>query len=130
MLKYNLTNLFRLRNIRKPHLFLMNAGISRMVAYKFLRDDVHVVRLDHIETLCKVLKCTPNDLFRYIPDKAVNPNDPQPIEKLIKEKEEFVNIPDIMASLNLEEMREFNKIISNYKKVDKDNAVENDPTTE
>lgn len=123
MLQYNLMNLFRLRNISKPHLFLMKAGLSRMVAYKFLRNDVHVVRVEHIELLCKVLKCTPNDLFRYIPDKPIDPNNPQPIEQLIKEPEEFVNIPNIMASLNLEEIREFNKILSNYKKADKNSSV-------
>lgn len=115
MLRYNLREIFKLRNITKPHRFLMNAGISRMVAYKFLYNDVYVLKLDHIEKLCISLRCTPNDILQYIPNKPLNPESPQPIEKLIKKSEEFENIPNMLNSFNLEQIREVNTIITNYR---------------
>ena len=70
MLIFNLLQVLRVRWIRQPYGFLVRNGISPNLAHKMANEKVRAIRLDHIEKLCHLLNCTPNDLFRFTPDKA------------------------------------------------------------
>jgi len=37
--------------------------------YKWFNNDLTAFKIESIDRLCKVLKCTPNDLIEFQPDK-------------------------------------------------------------
>ena len=65
MLHYNLKPVFKVRQIDKPYPFLVKAGIATHGASKIIRNNMHVMRLNHVEIICKALYCEPNDLLAY-----------------------------------------------------------------
>ena len=44
-------------------------GISRKTLYNIYNDKTKGIEFDTLNKLCYALDCTPNDLFRYIPDE-------------------------------------------------------------
>ena len=70
MLTLNLTPIFKARGIQRPFSFLVKAGISPHVANNIIQSSTRVFRLDHIELLCNILVCEPNDLLAWAPDKT------------------------------------------------------------
>ena len=72
MLYLNLHHVFKIRQIERPYSFLVKIGIAPQTATKILNDYMHVMRLSHIELICKALYCEPNDLLAYKQD-ANNP---------------------------------------------------------
>lgn len=44
-------------------------GIDRHVLDKIYKDEVKGIKFETLNKLCYALDCTPNDLFRYIPDE-------------------------------------------------------------
>jgi DNA-binding Xre family transcriptional regulator len=65
MLIFNLKRVFALRAIDKPSGFMFRHGISRQTTYNLLNQETSVVKIEHIEILCRQLNCTPNDLFEW-----------------------------------------------------------------
>lgn len=77
MLKISLKRVFALRGIEKPSGFMFKNGINRQTTYNLLRQETSVVKIEHIELLCRLLKCTPNDLFEWEDDaKPLSANHP------------------------------------------------------
>jgi DNA-binding Xre family transcriptional regulator len=70
MLTLNLAPIFKTRGIERPHAFLVKAGIHSSIASKILSTGTRVFRLDHIELLCSILVCEPNDLLSRTPDRG------------------------------------------------------------
>lgn len=47
----------------------MQLGTSYQNLCKMLSNETKMIRLENIEALCRILECTPNDLFELIDDK-------------------------------------------------------------
>lgn len=69
MLKYNLARLFQLRGIKNPLQFLVSKGYHKDTAYRIIKNTAKNLQNYQIEHFCKLLNCTPNDLYEWIPDK-------------------------------------------------------------
>lgn len=110
MLTYNLKYLLKARGIKNPYTQFVKWGISRNVAHKLLANDSYVLRLDHVEILCKNLVCTPNDLLRYIPTTKPNPHSPVPLDTLIY-REEDLNVHDQINQLDINQLKEVASLI-------------------
>jgi DNA-binding Xre family transcriptional regulator len=65
MLYFNLQAIFKARQIERPYTFLVKIGIAPHTATRILNSNMQVLRLNHIEMLCKALYCEPNDLLAY-----------------------------------------------------------------
>ena len=63
----NLLPIFNARGITQPNKFLIKNGITRNVASKLIKGYSRLIKLDHIEILCRALNCEPNDLFQFNP---------------------------------------------------------------
>jgi|GEM_PF-249537 len=98
MLIFNPRRMFALRGIERPNYLLRRNGFAPMPASRLLAGAADgSVKIKHIETLCKLLNCTPNDLFEYRqgrdeviadnhPLKTLAPRDvPPSIVELIKD---------------------------------------------
>ncbi|MEY3679119.1 MAG: hypothetical protein RI924_1260 [Bacteroidota bacterium] len=89
MLKLNLNSLFSERGISEPCIYLIKQGIPRHTAHRILRGEPTQLHFRHIETLCKALVCTPNDLLQYIPWKDDQLSDKHPLNQLKRQPDPF-----------------------------------------
>jgi DNA-binding Xre family transcriptional regulator len=63
MLYFSINSLFRMRGIENAHGSMVKAGISPHSASSLLNSEIRSMRLDHLEKICILLNCTPNDLL-------------------------------------------------------------------
>ena len=82
MFVLNLEPLFKARNIEKPYTFLVNNGFTHHSAIRLTKSKViKVMRMEHIERLCRILRCMPQDFLQWKQDTR-NPMDAlQPMHK-------------------------------------------------
>jgi DNA-binding Xre family transcriptional regulator len=96
MLSFNLAPVFKARSISNPYTFLVKAGIARHTAHRILSNQVRVFRLDHIELLCRVLVCEPNDILVYTPSA----NQPLPEDHPLQSLRPSAPAPNVKETLS------------------------------
>ena len=115
MLSLNLTPIFKARGIDKPYSFLVKNGFTNFTASNILNAHSRVFRLNHIEMLCSILVCEPNDLLLFTPDKAKQYAPNNPLLKLTNDDSNS-NWPTTLATMPFKELKEATKtIIGNTK---------------
>ena len=110
MLSFNLTPIFKMRGIEKPYTFLVKAGLSPNTATSILNNNTRTFRLDHIELLCEVLVCEPNDLLAWSPEKDKIYPDNHPLAKLKFKPEETIWV-DTFSKMTYKELKEVTQTI-------------------
>jgi len=76
MLIFNLQRVFALRGIGNPYSQLVKIGISRPTAWNLLENNVKSIQGKHLEKICEYLRCEPNDLYEWKPNRnTVNAED-------------------------------------------------------
>jgi len=88
MLVFNLDPIFKARGIQQPQAFLVNAGFHPATASKIRSSATRVLRLDHIELLCKILVCEPSDLLKWVPEQHTLYPDAHPLHKLRQQEDD------------------------------------------
>lgn len=86
MLTFNLTPFFRMRGVSQPRQFLIGLGINHVTARKLLKGEMTSLRLEHIEKICEALRCTPNDLLEWEPNKSSPLDKEHPLHGLAPRK--------------------------------------------
>lgn len=114
MLVFNLRAIMKTRQIERPYTFLVKAGISPHSANDLLNGHIRTFRLDHIEKICELLYCEPNDLLDYKPNSTQKLADDHPLNKLIPKNEEF-DWQQTLKTLPLEQLKEVAKLINQSK---------------
>lgn len=51
----------------------MQLGASYQNMNRMLNNQTHMIRYENIEALCRILECTPNDLFEITDDEPERP---------------------------------------------------------
>ena len=115
MLIYNLTPIFKARGIHNPHAYLVKNGFSSHSAHNIASHQTRIFRLEHIEKLCKILICEPNDLLSWLPEKNEIIAESHPLHKLKVEKSE-ASIHEELSSMSYKELKEITKKILAVKK--------------
>ena len=110
MLSLNLTPIFALRGIDRPYTFLVKAGLSPHSATSILNNNTRIFRLDHIELLCDVLVCEPNDLLEWIPDKGKVYSENNPLFKL-KQQPADTTWQETFSTMSFKELKEVTRTI-------------------
>jgi len=82
MLYLNVKRILDLRGISRPFAYLLNNGFIRSTAHRFVRGDVRQIRFDHLEQLCLLLNCSPNDLLGWRADKNMKITENHPLQAL------------------------------------------------
>lgn len=113
MLTLNLSNIFKARNITKPYAFLIKAGISHNLATRLVNHKVESMQFRHIELLCLLLNCEPNDLFHWIPDKSVMISEKHSLHKL--KKAPFNDNISAIAQLSFKQLQVLSEKIEEIK---------------
>ena len=114
MLKYNLKRLLQERSIKNPVTFLTNAGFNRQTASRLASNRFAVLSAAYFEKLCVALKCTPNDLMDWVPDKNTSAEN-HPLASLQR-----IQLPphliDVMEDVPASKLKEFREKIFELKK--------------
>lgn len=118
MLYFNLRPIFRARGIEKPYTFLVKAGLSPHSANVVLNSDTRVLRLDHVELLCRVLVCEPNDLLLWKPDhdQVIAAN--HPLYKLKSNGQDDADLKQTLAAIPYQKLKEISAKIDTEIKED------------
>jgi DNA-binding Xre family transcriptional regulator len=111
MLNLNLKRIFKARGIEMPYKFLTQHGFVPFTAHKYKNGKVEHMRLDHIEKLCILLNCTPNDLFEWLPDDLLDDRPEHPLQK-IRQREKKIEIGKLLSKMSLEKLEEIEKMIA------------------
>lgn len=86
MLQLNILSILKARGIEQPYKFLVKNGFVPFTAHKLKNNKVEHIRIDHIERLCVLLNCTPNDIFEWMPNDLLDDKPEHPLQKLRKTK--------------------------------------------
>jgi DNA-binding Xre family transcriptional regulator len=103
MLTLQIKDLCRLRGIKAPLNALIKAGISQTVASGYLTGKKKHLLLKHIEILCELLRCYPNDLFAWTPDDKSKDYPENHLQKI--RKQSLPDLQKVIGSLSLEEVK-------------------------
>lgn len=82
MIRLRIPQLAKEKGIKHAHKAMVKGGISSAVAHDYLREGKERIVINHIEILCLVFRCTPNDLIECVPDKPAVADLTQPIYSL------------------------------------------------
>jgi len=113
MLTLNLTPVFSLRGIDKPFTYLVQNGFTRHSANILINSKNRIFRLDHIEKLCDLLLCEPNDILTWTPNPNLQYPDNYPLSKL--KLQETANIKNTFANTPYGELKKLADNIVNNK---------------
>jgi len=69
MLTLNLKPIFKARGIERPYSYLVKSGFNSHTAHNLLNNKTISFQLRHIDKLCSLLICTPNDLLVWTPNR-------------------------------------------------------------
>lgn len=67
MIKNNVSMLIGMRKMSISETARL-AGVAYNTVYKLYHDETKGIDFATLNSLCYALECTPNDLFKYIPD--------------------------------------------------------------
>lgn len=114
MLTLNLAPIFKIRGIEKPFTYLVQNGFTNHAAHLLINGKNRVFRLDHIEQLCALLICEPNDLLTYTPSKNQKLPANHPLTKL--KHQDADTLKDTLAKMPLNEIKNITNTIINSNK--------------
>ncbi len=112
MMQLNLQRIFKARGIDQPYKFLVRNGFVPFTAHKYKNSKVEHIRLDHIEKLCVLLNCTPNDIFEWGPNDLLDDYPSHPLQK-IRKREKKLEINKMLSKVSLEKLEEIEKLLNN-----------------
>ncbi|CAM4240547.1 helix-turn-helix domain-containing protein [Flavobacterium terrigena] len=111
MLSFNLSPIFKARGIDKPHAYLVKAGISPHSAQDILNSQSRTLRLDHLELLCRILVCEPNDILVYREDATHKIAEDHPLNNL-KQTETDKSLKETITTIPYKQLKELTKQIN------------------
>ena len=113
MLNLNLKRILKARGIEQPYKFLVQNGFVPFTAHKYKNGIVEHMRLDHIERLCILLHCTPNDIFEWVPNDLLDDHPNHPLQK-IRKREKKIEINKLLANMSMDKLEAIEKLIAEH----------------
>ena len=104
MIKLKIMELCKAKGVRHPRTALEKAGISITKATQYLSGKTNRLMVDDAEKLCRLLRCTPNDLLEWTPDNQAEDYPENPLQTI--RKKPTINIEEKLKNMTLEEIRE------------------------
>lgn len=110
MLKYNFDRVFKARGIDRPFSYLKKAGFKVNMAVNINQSKVTKLHVKHLEQLCLLLRCTPNDFMAWEPENREQVPENHPLYQ-IKRNEDQVEITKMLNGIPLEKLGDIKKLI-------------------
>lgn len=110
MININLNRIFKARGIEQPYRFLVQNGFVSFTAHKYKNGKVEQMRLDHIERLCILLNCTPNDVFEWVPNDLLDDRPDHPLQQ-IRRRDKKLQISQLLSKMPLHKLEEVERML-------------------
>lgn len=110
MIKYDFDRILKARGIERPFTYLRNAGFNDHMATRIKNNRVIRLELKHLERLCLLLRCTPNDLLVWTSEKGDQIDKQHPMNEIRKSEHEIDFIQTI-NSIPIGKLEEIDKLI-------------------
>jgi DNA-binding Xre family transcriptional regulator len=110
MLRFNFTRIFKARGIDRPFSYLVKIGYSGNFATRIANNRIGRLDLTHVEKLCELFQCTPNDLLEWVPESNDQNSDKHPLVSL-KRIDKVIELPHILSSIPLDKISEIENMI-------------------
>lgn len=111
MLSFNFATIFAARGIVKPVPYLIEQGLSPNYATKVAHSRFIRLDLPHLERLCIILNCTPNDLLEWTPSAKNKANPDHPLYPLKREEGKMMKLAQVINSLPIESLEEVQQAV-------------------
>lgn len=113
MLSLHLQPIFKARGIEKPYTFLVKNGFTPHAAHNLLNSKTRVFRLDHIELLCEILICEPNDLLLWQPNSGKQIAANHPLKKLSHTSDPETDLKKALFNLPYNQLKDISSKLTN-----------------
>jgi len=110
MLIYNFKRVFKARGIEKPHAYLIKNGFTRNVSTRMCTNKTDKISLQHLEKVCLLLNCTPNDILEWKPDKRQH-DDAGTALFVLKKKQKSKGAEELLRSIPMSKLEEIAKLL-------------------
>lgn len=97
---------------RPPYSWLVKHGFVPQTVHSWLNYQLGYVKPDHLERLCLLLNCTPNDLFDWREDGKTVVHDTHALRTLIKQKND---IQTTLRELPLDKLEKLGEMLAELK---------------
>ncbi|CAN5123838.1 hypothetical protein BH11BAC6_BH11BAC6_05390 [soil metagenome] len=104
MLRYNLNQVTKARGITKVSAFLEQCGFSSGTRSKIKLGRSRTLDLQQVETICKQLRCTPNEIIEWVPAENEELPADHPLKTLIQTND-AEEIMQLVHGLSLEKIK-------------------------
>lgn len=111
MLRYNFDRILKARGIGSAYTYLVKQGVHTRLASAVHQNKARQIRLQTIEKLCLLFRCTPNDLMEWIPDGNEIMEKDQPLKALLRTQNKVIDITRSLNSLPLDKLEEISQYI-------------------
>lgn len=111
----NLKALLEGRGHARPQSYLKANGFTGYTASRLINNNTTTISYDTLERLCLLCKCTPDDLFVWVPDEARPVSNDHPLQKL-KAKPKVANPVERIKQLPPDKLRELQEFIDRLEK--------------
>lgn len=108
MLVLNVERLLGMRGIENPYKFLVRNGFVPQTATNMIKKKAVQIHPVKLERLCRLLNCTPNDLFEWRPDPNTVVPDGHALHTLKRDQptKSFAQMTHDIPADKLEKLRE------------------------
>lgn len=105
MLKYDVKRVMWARGKTQFFTYLRKQGYNPNTASRLLNAHIKNMNLKHVEQLCLLLDCTPNDLLEWEPDHSIASPEKKALSSLIR-KDELSKASHLLYQVPLDELVE------------------------
>jgi DNA-binding Xre family transcriptional regulator len=123
MLRLRIHFMLESKGIVNTYNFLVKNGFSPNLATRCAHGKLEQLKLSHINKLCTMLHCTPNDLIEWIADKNEILSDNHPL-KTLERKEKPFNMINHLKQLSFDQVKEVQQLISKISATNTSNPSE------
>lgn len=111
MLIFNPSRVMTLRGIENKIGFLVENGFVRATAVNIINGWTGLVKIEHLEKLCALLNCTPNDLFEWrATDKSLQLSEKHQLKNL--QRTAAPSLKEMIRDVPLEKLNEITALLN------------------
>lgn len=114
MLIFNALRILEMRGIERPYSYLRQNGFTHSMAGNIINNRIFRFNIEHIEQLCLLLNCVPNDLFEWRDDKSKTIAENHPIQQL-KRGQTTQHISRLVKDLPIEKLGKLSQMIEDLR---------------
>lgn len=114
MLVFNPKRIFVLRGIERPYNYLVKNGVVAPTAQKLLNGRTVHFKIKHLEQICRLLNCTPNDLFEWKADEGAPVAENHALNSL-QRSQTTRRLTEIIKDIPIEKFAEVENLLTDLK---------------